>query len=187
MSDGPAYSPRVDAALVLAAEAFRHVRRSRSDVPYLMHLLQVMVTVGENGGDEDQLIAAVLHDYLEDVPGTSEAELREKFGDRVARLVVALTDSVERPKPPWKERKMRYLAHLANEPAEVKLISVADKIHNARSIRRDRAHIGQRVWEKFSASQEEVIWYYRELVRSLGRGWSHPLVDELAVEVEDLG
>ena len=186
MVSSPCYSARLDEALALAARAFRSVRRKGTEIPYLTHLLQVMVFVAEHGGDEDQLIAAVLHDYLEDVAGASEAELVASFGARVAALVVALSDATSRPKPPWKERKVRYLEQLRHAPADVKLISAADKLHNALSIRRDLATEGASVWERFAAAPDQVLWYYREVSVALATNWSHPLVDELNAVVEDL-
>lgn len=182
----PCYTERVDRALALATRAFRNIRRKGTDIPYLSHLLQVMVTVAEHGGDEDQLIAAVLHDYLEDIDGASADQVAAEFGERVARLVVGLSDAVARPKPPWRERKQRYLEHLRGSPAELKLISAADKLHNARSIRRDLARVGDAVWDRFSASRDETLWYYRELVGALGAGWATALLDELAAEVDAL-
>jgi (p)ppGpp synthase/HD superfamily hydrolase len=182
----PRYSPRLDQALALAADAFRHKVRKGSGVPYLTHLLQVMVYVGEHGGDEDQLIAAVLHDYLEDIEGATADQLRERFGDRVARLVEAMSDSTTHPKPPWEQRKQRYVDRLAGEPAELKLICCADKLHNARSIRRDAALVGTALWDRFTASRDQTLWYYRSIVGALGQGWSHPLLGELEAEVEAL-
>ncbi len=182
----PRYTERLDRALALAADAFRTKVRKGTDVPYLTHLLQVMVTVGEHGGDEDQLIAAVLHDYLEDIRDASEDALRRDFGDRVADIVLALSDATTHPKPPWEERKRRYIAQLEDEPHHVKLVSSADKLHNARSIRRDLGVVGEEIWDRFSATREQTLWYYREVAAALGRGWSHPLLDELREEVRAL-
>jgi (p)ppGpp synthase/HD superfamily hydrolase len=179
----PCYTTRLDAAVALAVDAFRHEVRKGTSIPYLAHLFQVMVLVAEHGGDEDQLIAAVLHDYLEDIDGASADDLRGRFGERVARLVEGLSDTAVRPKPPWHERKRAYLAHLADAPAELKLISAADKLHNARSIRRDLALVGDRVWARFTASRDDTLWYYRTLLDALGRGWTSPLLDELTAEV----
>lgn len=180
----PAYSERLDEALLLAAASFRTVVRKGTSTPYLTHLLQVMVTVGEHGGDEEQMIAAVLHDYLEDVDGSSEAELAARFGPRVGRMVGALSDTDVRPKPPWRERKEAYLRHLRDEPSEVKLISCADKLHNARCIVRDLNAIGAPLWDRFSAPREGTLWYYREVVEALATGWDHTLVGELRTVVE---
>ena len=180
------YTKRLDEAIALATDAFRNVVRKGSGVPYLTHLLQVMVFVAEYGGDEDQMIAAVLHDYLEDIHGAEASDLEARFGPRVRRMVVALSDATSQPKPPWEERKRAYIASLREEPAEVKLISVADKLHNALSIRRDFARIGVAIFDRFSASQGQTLWYYESVVVALSDGWSHPLLDELVREVDAL-
>lgn len=182
----PAYSSRLDDAVALAVDAFRPIRRKGTEIPYITHLFSVMALVGEHGGDEDQLIAAVLHDWLEDVEGAEEAELRRRFGDRVARMVSALSDATSHPKPPWRERKERYLAHLREEPAEVKLISAADKLHNCQCIRRDHTEVGAAVWNRFAGGRDGTLWYYQSLVGALGAGWAHPLHRRLGGEVEAL-
>jgi (p)ppGpp synthase/HD superfamily hydrolase len=177
------YSQRLDEAVLFAMDAFRSRRRKATDIPYLTHLLQVMCIVGEHGGDEDQLIAAVLHDWLEDIPGADTAVLRARWGERVQRMVEALSDSTGEPKPPWKERKERYLAHLRAQPAEVKLISAADKLHNCMSIRRDHAAVGDTVWDRFNAGRDGTLWYYQAVTDALAEGWDHPLHHRLAAEV----
>ncbi len=183
----PVYTERVEEALALAARAFRTKRRKGSEVPYLAHLLQVMVTVAEHGGDEDQLIAAVLHDYLEDVRGASVAELAATFGERVADLVMRLSDSFEpERKAPWEQRKRRYLRTLSGESSDLKLISAADKLHNAQSVRRDYGRVREAIWERFSATREQTLWYYRCAVFSLSTGWEHPVLDELSEVVRSL-
>ncbi len=181
-----AYTERLDRALALAAESFRGTFRKSTKVPYLTHLLAVCASVGEHGGDEDQMIAAVLHDYLEDVDGARVEDLSGPFGERVARLVLALSDSVSSPKPPWKERKEKYLQHLRAEPAEVKLISAADKLHNCRSILRDHYAQGDAVFSRFTASKDQTLWYYRSVTAALAEGWDHPILKELKEAVHDL-
>lgn len=178
------YTQRLDQALALAASSFRTHIRKGSGVPYLTHLLQVMVTVGEHHGDEDQMIAAVLHDYLEDIDGSTGEEVEERFGPRVRGLVEALSDSVTLPKPPWKERKEKYLAHLRDEPEDVKLISAADKLHNARSILRDLGVVGEELWDRFTGTKEQTLWYYRGVVEALAHDWDHALVVELRSVVD---
>ncbi len=182
----PCYSERLDAAIALATDAFRYKVRKGSGIPYITHLVQVMVFVAEHGGDEDQMIAAVLHDYLEDIESATGQEVEKRFGPRVRRFVEALSDATTHPKPPWKERKLAYLEELRTEPPEVKLISAADKLHNARSIRRDLSNLGMAVFDRFSASREQTLWYYESVVVSLGHEWSHPLLDELNREVRAL-
>lgn len=181
-----AYSTRLDEAVALAVDSFRDVVRKGSGVPYITHLFAVMVTVGEYGGDEDQMIAAVLHDWLEDIDGSDPEYLRARFGDRVMQMVLALSDTTVRPKPPWRERKERYLAHLAMEPAEVKLISAADKLHNCRTTRRDVRRGGVSTFSRFNGGRDGTLWYFRQVVDRLGVGWTHPVLDELREEVEGL-
>ena len=183
----PMYSERLDRAVARATDACRTHYRKGSGVPYLTHLFQVMVTVGEYGGDEDQMIAALLHDYLEDVRDATGEELDERFGPRVRRLVEQLSDTTDYPKPPWRERKEVYLEKLRNEPEELKLISAADKLHNARSILRDLRTIGEELWERFTGKKEGSLWYYGAVVDALGEGWAHPILEELRETVAAVG
>lgn len=184
MGDG--YTQRLDDAVAFAMDQFRGRVRKGTRIPYVTHLLQVLVLVGEHGGDEDQMIAAVLHDWLEDVEGALAAELERRYGPRVAHLVAGLSDSVSHPKPPWRNRKETYLAHLAVAPAELKLISAADKLHNARSIRADHAVVGPAVWERFTAGRDGTLWYYAAVADALGAGWDHALLRALRAEVAAL-
>jgi len=186
MSSDAAYSPRLDAALMLAANAFRHVRRKDSGAPYLTHLLSVAASVGEHGGDEDQIIAALLHDYLEDIEGSSVTEIEAEFGERVARLVLALSDTTSRPKPEWRERKRRYVQILATEPSEMKLICAADKLHNASTIVRDYGLLGERIFERFNPSRAQTLWYYRAVLAAISHGFDHAIVSELSAQVSSL-
>ncbi len=180
-----AYSERLDQALLFTAQAFRAKHRKGTPVAYLNHLLAVASMVGDGGGDEDQIIAALLHDWLEDIPGATEAELVERFGERVCDLVVACSDCDGAPKPPWDERKKAYITHLYDAPADVKLISVADKLHNCRSLVVDLRAQGQAVFEHFNAKKAGTLWYYQALVPALeANGWEHYLLDQLKLEVE---
>ena len=181
-----AYSSRFDDAVAYAIDAFRPIRRKGKRTPYITHLFAVTALVGEAGGDEDQLIAAVLHDVLEDVPSATEAQLAERFGERVARLVLALSDTVETPKPPWEERKRAYLAHLRHQPEEVKLVSASDKLHNATSLVRDLRQTGPSTLSRFSGGHDGTLWYYEAVTEALADGWSHWLVDELGQTVSTM-
>jgi (p)ppGpp synthase/HD superfamily hydrolase len=180
-------SPRFDEAALYALEKHRAQRRKGSGVPYATHLFAVAAMVGERGGDEEQMMAALLHDVIED-QGVSGDELEVRFGPRVRRIVEGCTDAFVSPKPPWRERKERYLALLPDKPAEVLLVSACDKLHNALSIARDAAdpEVGPRVWERFSAGREASLWYYRALVDAFRLGLSHSVVDELARAVRAL-
>lgn len=175
----PCYSSRLDEALGFVAEAFRHRVRKGSGVPYLTHLLQVMVTVAEHGGDEDQMVAALLHDYLEDIRDADRDALAERFGEPVTRMVEALSDSTTHPKPPWAERKRAYLDKLAGEPGQVKLVCSADKLHNASCILRDYRRLGDDVWKRFTPNRDQTLWYYRGVVVALATDWEHAILDDV--------
>ncbi len=132
------------------------------------------------------MIAALLHDYLEDIPGASGEDLERRFGGRVRRIVEALSDTQEHPKPPWEERKRAYIDELRDEPIDVKLVSAADKLHNAASTLRDHRELGDEVFDRFTATKAQTLWYYRALLVSLGAGWQHALLDELQGVVAEL-
>ena len=182
-----AYSKKMDEAIALAVDSFRDIFRKGTTVPYLTHLMSVAAMVGEGGGDEEQIIAAMLHDSIEDIPGATADELEQRFGTRVATLVVALSDSTtQQPKPPWRERKETYLKHLKHAGADVKLISVADKLHNCQSLIRDHLVRGDATYERFAGKKDGTLWYYRSLLGALDHGFHHPLLDELHSSVERL-
>jgi (p)ppGpp synthase/HD superfamily hydrolase len=136
----------------------------QGSIPYVAHLLAVSSLVMENGGDEDAAIAALLHDAVEDQGGRRVLEeIRLRFGERVARIVDGCTDAYGIPKPPWRGRKEAYLARLANEPPEVQLVSLADKVHNARSILFDLYNEGVMSLDRFNGGRAGTIWYYNAL------------------------
>ena len=140
-----------------------HLRKG-SATPYLAHLLAVTAIVLENGGDEEMAIAALLHDAVEDQGGYPILEnIRNEFGERVAEFVDQLSDSYTNPKPPWRKRKIDYLAHLPEASYGALLISLADKLHNARSIIQDFDTHGHTIWDRFNGGKEGVLWYYRSL------------------------
>jgi GTP pyrophosphokinase len=180
-------SSRFDEAFLYAHEAHRHQRRKKTDRPYISHLLGVASLVLQYGGDEEQAIAALLHDVVEDCGGAPRLEeIRRKFGERVARIVEGCTDSDQMPKPPWRERKEGYLRRVLHEDSEVLLISAADKLYNVREILMDlRAH-GTGVWERFTGKQAGSLWYYRALVEAFRGRAPEPLVDELGRAVAEL-
>jgi GTP pyrophosphokinase len=166
-----------------------HARQSRkgTSVPYVSHVLAVCSLVLEDGGEEDEAIAALLHDAVEDGGGRPVLEeIRRRFGDRVAGIVWSCSDTDETPKPPWKERKTRYIAHVREAGPDARRVSCADKLHNARSILRDYRVLGERLWERFTASGDETLWYYRELVEAFRQPDRSPLVAELERVVGEL-
>lgn len=183
-----------DRALLLATSHHRHQLRKGSDTPSVAHLLAVSAVVMEMGGDQAEAIGALLHDALEDGGGPEMLEhIRRDFGDDVARIVKANSDTDEQPKPPWLERKQAYIAAIAaKEPDELR-VSLADKLHNARAILIDYRGIGDELWHRFNPGEgEPVRRYYRALhdaftARSADLGPSaRPLLDELGRTLDEL-
>jgi GTP pyrophosphokinase len=173
-------SERFERALLYAAQLHASQLRKGSRVPYVAHLLGVAAIALEHGANEDEAIAALLHDAVEDQGGQKTLNvIRREFGPIVADIVAACSDTDVTPKPPWRPRKEAYLAHLRRAPASVRLVSAADKVHNARSTVADlRAH-GKRTWSRFHAGPAEQLWYYRSLVTIFRRRGPKPLADEL--------
>lgn len=164
--------------------------RKGTDTPYVSHLLGVASLVLEHGGDEEQAMAAMLHDAVEDVGAHLEPVIRERFGARIADIVLGCTDADTLPKRPWRGRKEAYIRHLEHAGANILLVSCADKVHNARAICTDVGTHGLDVFGRFKAGQEGTIWYYRTLDDAFRRLLPGPLADELwdAVAVmESLG
>ena len=180
-------SERFDDAFKYAHDAHRNQRRKKTDRPYISHLMGVASLVLQYGGDEEQAIAALLHDVVEDCGGAPRlVEIRAKFGERVARIVDGCTDSDEIPKPPWRERKERYIKRARTEPNDVLLVSAADKLYNMREILMDLRQHGSSVWERFQGRREGSLWYYRELIKAFREQAPQALVGELERTVEEL-
>ena len=159
-------SERLSQALALAIEAHNGQFRKETTIPYIAHPMAVASIALEYGADEDQAIAALLHDAVEDGGAKYAEVIRSKFGDRVADIVNGCTDGVPDNngiKPPWKQRKESYIAHLKSAPDDVLLVSGSDKLHNARAIVSDLQNIGVRVFDRFSSSKEQTLWYYQSL------------------------
>ncbi|MGG6285615.1 HD domain-containing protein [Leptolyngbya sp. AN03gr2] len=159
-----------------------HARQLRKggSIPYISHLMSVAALVLEDGGDEDAAIAALLHDAIEDQGGTPiRTEIQKRFGDRVLQIVDACTESDQVPKPPWKLRKERSLVQLRQAPVEAQRVMIADKLHNLRSIWADWQRQGDRVWERFNASQSEILWFYGACIEAIRDRFDSPMVTEL--------
>jgi (p)ppGpp synthase/HD superfamily hydrolase len=186
-------------ALVLAAELHAAQRRKGKGPPYIAHLLGVTALAFDFGATEDEAIAALLHDAIEDAPPDLGAAgvrqlIAEHFGTTVLAIVEGCTDSDEVPKKPWRERKQAYVAHVAGVDASTLLVSACDKLHNVRAIVRDYRLIGEDLWSRFSpdAGMRGTVGYYRGLV-SVFRARADAaspgflrLVAELEAEVETL-
>ena len=151
-------------AFAFAAEKHKTQTRKASTIPYIAHLIGVASLVLEAGGDEDLAIAALLHDIVEDCGGAPMLnEVHRRFGKRVAKVVEGCTDADTDPKPPWRERKEKYLAHLITADADTLLVSAADKLNNVRSILSDYRAIGESIWSRFNGGRDGTLWYYRTL------------------------
>lgn len=162
----PLLTNRFQSALEFAFRLHAAQVRKNKGVPYFAHLMSVTALVLEAGGDEDEAIAALLHDAAEDQGGKETlADIKERFGSRVARLVQSCTDAYQIPKPPWKERKRAFLKRLESASPSVLRIVTADKLHNLRTIYRDlkTAPDNQTFWDIFTGGKEGTLWYYRSL------------------------
>ncbi len=149
--------------------------RKGSNIPYLYHLLGVASLVIEFGGNEDQAIAGLLHDTLEDCGAAHEAVIRAQFGEAVVNIVKDCTDGTaegkashtdaEAKRRDWIRRKLAYLAHLKKAPDATLLVSACDKLHNARAIVQDLEDpdVGTRVFERFTGGRDGTLGYYQSL------------------------
>ena len=185
---------RFEDALVYAFKKHRNQKRKGSDIPYIAHLLGVANIALLYGANEDEAIAALLHDAVEDQGGhPTLLEIDRRYGETVAAIVDGCTDTDKFLKPPWRKRKEEYIAHIQGAPVAVLLVSAADKLDNARSILRDHRQIGEKVWSRFKGKKEGTLWYYREMVKAF-RSAKYaaadkrlsPLFDELARVVSEL-
>ncbi len=178
---------RFDDALTYARELHAEQKRKGTEIPYISHLLSVTALVLEDGGDEDEAIAALLHDTVEDQGGRPRLEeVRRRFGEKVARIVEGCTDAFTTPKPPWRHRKTEFIKRIRIAPPEVRRVSLADKLHNARAILYDFRRCGDSVWQRFRGGRDGTLWYHREILEAFRQAGSGPLVDELDRVVSEL-
>ena len=180
-------SERFTEALTYATQLHSRQTRKGSGVPYIAHLLGVASIALEYGANEDEAIAALLHDAIEDQGGAAtREEIRRRFGDTVTEIVDGCTDAETIPKPPWQQRKEAYIAHIPTASRSVLLVSCADKLHNARSVLNDYRQLGDAVWERFKGGKEGTIWYYQALVEAFRKTGTTPLIEELERVVSEL-
>ena len=178
---------RFDAALVCASCLHAHQTRKGTEIPYISHLLSVASLVMEHGGDEDEAIAALLHDAVEDQGGQDTlCVIRDRFGDRVAEIVEGCSDAFVRPKPPWRERKEHHIACMEAASSSVRLVTLADKLHNARTVLADYRLMGESLWKRFNGGREGTLWYYRSMIDVMRKFGPLPLLEELDRVVSDL-
>jgi len=174
-------SRQFEKALVYATRAHGDQTRKKTGIPYIAHILGVSAIAMEYGANETEAIAAVLHDAVEDCGGERRfRDIEKKFGKAVTKIVDGCTDTYETPKPPWRERKEAYLAHLKNSNSATRLVSALDKLHNTRAILAELRRHGLEVFGRFSGKKDGTLWYYRALVTAFREHGDHTdLVDEL--------
>ena len=179
---------RFEDALVFAARLHQdQARKGAEQIPYLAHLMSVAALVLEAGGDEDEAIAALLHDAIEDRGDRTDlAEIERRFGPHVQMIVGACSDTDVRPKPPWLGRKRAYIERLESAPPPVLRVACADKVHNVRSTIGDLRVHGPATWRKFGGTVEQQLWYYTTLSELFSRRLPGPLSDELSRPVAEL-
>ena len=156
-------------ALAFAARLHRAQRRKGpGEVPYLAHLLTTAALVLEYGGGEQEAMAALLHDAVEDQGGAPTREMiRRLFGERVAAIVDGCTDADTVPKPPWRERKERFVDRLRSAPPEIVRVTLADKLANVRSLLRGLRESGGALWNGFRGGKRGTLWYYRAVLAAV--------------------
>jgi (p)ppGpp synthase/HD superfamily hydrolase len=185
----PLLGPRFATALGYAATLHATQLRKGTRTPYVSHLLAVAALAIEYGANEDEAIAALLHDSIEDQGGNEvRRRITALFGQTVAEIVDGCTDTDVTPKPPWRERKERYIAHVEYTSPSVRLVSMCDKLHNARSLIMDLRARRADLWARFNAGRDDTCWYYRELVAAFGIALANDApnglrLDELLIEL----
>lgn len=161
------WTPTVDRALAVAARCHAGQTRKADPTPYIAHPVAVAMIVSDFTEDEDVVVAALLHDVLEDVPPSvySATDMTAEFGERVTELVRGVSEekTAGEQTPPWRVRKEGYLARLADGSPECLLISAADKVHNLRSMVTAHGRLGEQMWDVFNAGPEEKLWFYSSL------------------------
>jgi (p)ppGpp synthase/HD superfamily hydrolase len=190
MSDREATEPilgsRFDDAFLYASQVHRLQLRRGTDVPYLAHLLGVASLVLEDGGDEDEAIAGLLHDTVDYQGVPALNEIRRRFGTRVAELVEHCTDhDPAHDKPTWRPRKQAYLDALPQQTASALRVMLADKLFNARELLAEYRQVGEQLWRRYSAGRE-MLWYLRGLADGFTPLSKSPMVHELQLVVDEL-
>ena len=172
---------KFEQALIYATQLHANQTRKVDKIPYISHLMSVSALILEAGGTEDEAIAGLLHDAIEDQGGqATREEIREKFSETVVEIVDGCTETDITPKPPWKQRKIDYIENIRNGSDSVKLVSLADKLHNARSLLVGYRNKGDKLWDYFNGTKEDKLWFYRELLKVYQQG----NVNFMTVELE---
>src|SRR5678815_3213932 len=163
-------SEKFEEALIYATRAHGNQTRKKTGIPFVAHILGVTAIALEYGANETEAIGALLHDTVEDCGGAERLlDIREKFGDDVAKIVDGCTDTDETPKPPWLERKKDYIAHLRHAPIPTQLVSASDKLHNVRAILMNYRTDVDKLWDRFQGGKEGTLWYYAALLEAFSK------------------
>lgn len=190
MSDdrqNPVLTEKFEEALGYATRLHAGQFRKQSRVPYIAHLLGVAALVLEDGGSENEAIAALLHDAVEDQGGLRTLEeIRRRFGNAVAAIVEGCSDSYTTPKPPWKERKSGFIESIRMAGEATRRVALADKVYNARATLRDVQREGESAWRKFNGGKDGTLWYYRKLIDAFEDFKTTTMLEELKITVAEL-
>ena len=172
----------IERAIQIAADAHKEQRRKSDDTPYIAHPIMVMRILEQHNFDDIVVAAGVVHDVLEDTKMT-EASLRAALNDAVVDIVIAVSEdkSLE-----WEVRKIAYIEAVSTAGEGVKAVSVADKIHNARSLLAGYAEQGSHIWDKFNRGKEQKLWFESALCDRLKQNWQHTLLDEYTELIEQM-
>ncbi|MEO8890843.1 MAG: HD domain-containing protein [Coleofasciculaceae cyanobacterium] len=178
---------RFEQALIYATRLHSQQTRKVTGVPYISHLLSVTALVLEAGGNEEEAIAALLHDAVEDQGGaTTRAEIYDQFGEQIVAIVDDCTEFKSEIKPPWRERKLHYIEQLRVASPSARRVALADKLHNMRALLFDYRQQGEAIWSLFSTDKEGILWFYHTLLKMYREVAPSPMVEELARVVAEL-
>ena len=164
--DKKKYKKAIDYAFALHSNQYR----KGTTIPYFTHLVSVSNNVIENGGNTDEAIAGLLHDAVEDQGGEKTLKLiKKRFGNKVGKIVEECSDTKITPKPPWLERKKKYLSGMKKSTQSSLFVSLCDKLHNATCIVNDYQRVGRKLWKRFNASSKQVYWYHNSLYKNFSK------------------
>ncbi|MBO4508774.1 MAG: bifunctional (p)ppGpp synthetase/guanosine-3',5'-bis(diphosphate) 3'-pyrophosphohydrolase [Spirochaetaceae bacterium] len=167
-------------AINFAAIKHQNQKRKGTELPYFVHPMEVMQILTENGCDEEVIIAGILHDTLEDT-NTKPEEIEAKFGKSI--LDIVLTESEDKSKT-WRERKQHTIDCLKNDSMETKLVCCADKLSNIKSMYADLQNQGEKLWERFNASKDDIKWYYESIVNAISDLANYKMYQEIQETVK---
>ncbi len=181
-------TPKIQKAINYASRLHaKQIRKGDKDLPYVSHCFTAAWILNEFTKDEDIIVAGLLHDVLEDVPGYGYERMKKDFGARVAKIVAGVTEDKDPNKKekekPWIERKQKYLEHLKKDSRESMMVSAADKIHNLQSMRDAYCEQGEKLWKHFNATKEESLWFYEQVYKIIRGKLRNKIVGELGKQL----